>query len=274
MSTAETYRIIDIVGESEPAEAVRKNPDGNGQTKNASVELATWSSQNPGTAMVAQRATPTIEVEYLILSETTDIRLVMLREPMSERARSYRLLSHRLLLRNDPRVIAVTSARPGEGKTTCALNLALSIAEDTMMSVLLLEANLLRPALARVFGFEPPVTFVGDMIRSKDVGPPYPVMGIDGARLHFAALPTTPIPQGRLERTLFSVALADLRSVYDYIVIDAASVLESGDADVVGACADGVLVTARAGASRRADLRRAIDQIRPAAVLGGVLLDT
>jgi Mrp family chromosome partitioning ATPase len=183
------------------------------------------------------------------------------------------LLRHRLLGERDPRVVAVTSARPGEGKTTCALNLALALAEDTMVSVLLLEANLRRPALGKALGFETESSFLLDMIRFTHVGPPYPVVGLSGLRLHVAALPAAPVPQGRLERTLFSVALLDLRSVYDYVVIDAASVLESGDADVIGECAEGVVLATRAGVSRKSDVARAIDHLRPTPVVGSVLLD-
>jgi Mrp family chromosome partitioning ATPase len=53
-------------------------------------------------------------------------------------------------------VIAVTSAGPAEGKTTCAMNLALAIAEEAMTRVLLLEANPLRPSLAQVFALKSP----------------------------------------------------------------------------------------------------------------------
>ena len=141
------------------------------------------------------------------------------------------------------------------------------------MRVLLMDTNLRRPGLGRMFGFEPDESLVSNLARFVDVRPPYPVVGICGTRVHVAALPEVADFSSRLERTLFSVALAELRTEYDYIVVDAGSVLESADADVLGECADGVVVAARAGTSKKADLRRAIDQLRPAAVLGTVLLD-
>lgn len=234
----------------------------------------TWSPSGSGAVISNSLHLPTVRIEHLRSPRPTDRRLVMLGDPTLERSRGYRALLHRLLSCGDPRVIAVTSASPGEGKTTCATNLALAIAEDTMTSVLIIDANLRRPAVAEVFGFRPRDSFVADIARSKDVLCPYPVVGIYGVRLHIAALPRHPMPEGRLERTLFSVALCDLRSVYDYIVIDAASVLESGDADVVGECSDAVIVATRAGSSRRADVGRAVELLRPAVVLGGVLIDT
>jgi Mrp family chromosome partitioning ATPase len=272
MPHADIFRIIDVVAEpiSERAQPMTENASA--ERGDVTVALTTWSSPAPSTT-VARKPTPMLDVEYLPRPPSWNVRLVMLAEPLSDRARGYRSLRHRLLSSGDPRMIAVTSARPEEGKTTCALNLALAIAEDAMMRVLLLEANLCRPSLAAIFGFEPHRSFMSDMSRLSDVGPPYPVAGISGVRIHFAALPQAPIAEGHIEKTLFSIALANLRRVYDYIVIDAASVLESGDTDVVGECADGVLLAARARVSQKRELRRAIEQLRPAPVLGTVLLD-
>jgi Mrp family chromosome partitioning ATPase len=216
---------------------------------------------------------PTVEIQNVTLPSPLDARLILLTEPTSARARGYRLLRHKLLSHSDPRIIAVTSASPGEGKTTCALNLALAIAEDTLTSVLLFDANLLRPTLGQILHFAPSDIFVEDVTRLASVGPPYPVVSIAGTRLHVAALPPRPFDGGRLDRTLFSLALNDFRSAYDYIVIDAASVLESGDVDVVGESSHGVLLTTRAGHSRRSDVRRALAQLAPAPVLGSVLID-
>jgi Mrp family chromosome partitioning ATPase len=213
-------------------------------------------------------------LEHIRLPHALDQRLVMLREPQSARARSFRLLRHRLLSRTDPRIVAVTSPRPGDGKTTCALNLALAIAEEEMVRVLLLEANLKSPCLGQVLGFEPGGSLLEDITRYTDAGPRYPVAAIYGTRLHVAALRGGDVlPEARLDRALFAIALRELRTVYDYIVIDAASVLASADADVVGECSNGVILAMRAGTSRKSDLRRAVDQLAPAPILGTVLFD-
>ena len=216
---------------------------------------------------------PSFVFEQVEIPVDVDARLVMLYGHATEQARAFRLLRHRLLSQGDPRVIAVTSAEPSEGKTTCAANLALGLADETMSRVLLVEANLRRPALGEVFGYEPGDSFVRHLVEHRDAAPPYPVAGVIGTRLHVAALPSQQGRRSRLDRLLFSTALHELRYAYDYIVIDAAAVLESADADVAGECADGVLLTTRAGVSKKGAVTRAIEQLHPTRVFGTVLLD-
>jgi Mrp family chromosome partitioning ATPase len=225
-------------------------------------------------AIVPVRQSPSFVLEEAEIPAVVDARLVMLQADAEEQARAYRLLRHRLLSEGDPRVIAVTSAEPGEGKSTCAANLALALADETMARVLLVEANLRRPALGEIFGFEPADSFVRRMVEQRDASPSYPVAAVRGTRLHVAALPALRTRELRLDRLLLDTALHDLRGSYDYIVIDAAAVLESADADVAGECADGVVLVARAQSSHRAALEEAMSQLHPTRVLGTVVLDT
>jgi len=236
--------------------------------------LAVWSRTNPGEAVVARGwSSPSVVLQEIDLPEAVDRRLVMLWDPMSEQARAYRLLQHWLLAHADPRVIAVTSARPGEGKTTCATNLALAFADETRARVLLIDANLRRPAMSQLFRFEPEESFIGRMVEYRDATPPYSVAGIRGTRLQVAALPPKVGAGQRLDRVLFGNAIRRLRGAFDYIVIDTASVLESADADVVSEASDGVIVTMRAKKSERSSVKSAVQKLSPATVLGTVLID-
>lgn len=215
------------------------------------------------------------EVHELVeIPVDVDPRLVMLYGHASEQARAYRLLRHRLLSLGDPRVIAVSSAEPGEGKTTCAANLGLALADETLARVLLIDANLRRPSLGEAFGFEPSDSFIERLVTQRDVTPPYLVAAVRGTRLHIAALPQQRPRPGHIDRLLLTAALHDLRNDYDYIVIDSAAVFESADADVAGECADGVVLTARAGSSRRSSIEAATQQLSPSTVFGTVLLDS
>jgi len=213
-------------------------------------------------------------LEEVELPVDVDPRLVMLWDHASAQARAFRLLRHRLLSQGDPRVLVVTSAEAGEGKTTCAANLALALADETMSRVLLVEGNLRRPALADLFGFEPADSFVRRLVDQRDASPPYAVAGVRGTRLHVAALPMTRPREARFDRLLLGVTLQELRSAYDYVVIDAAAVLESADVNVAGECADGVILVARAEMSHKSALEQAKLALHPARLAGVVVLDT
>ena len=73
---------------------------------------------------VAPRRVP-IEVKN-VAAELKDDRLVMHLAPKSARAAAFRMLRYKLVERGHPRTVAVTSAEPRDGKTTCAANLALA----------------------------------------------------------------------------------------------------------------------------------------------------
>ncbi len=221
----------------------------------------------------AWTTSPVELIEEVTLPRPLDPRLAVLGAPGSAQARSYRLLQHRLFAKGNPRVIAVTSAESGEGKTTCAANLALALSEAALARVLLVDANLVRPGLGDLFGFEPSDSFMVKLLRSEDAAPPFAVASIGGIGLQVAALHPAVAHGKRLDRALFSEALRALRSTYDYIVIDAASVLESADVNSVSQCADGVVVVARAGKTRKNRLARALRQLEPALVVGSVVLD-
>jgi Mrp family chromosome partitioning ATPase len=269
LSQAEVVRYQIKAIHAEPG-AVQRRPD-----QPSATALTVHSEKQPQpTITTTTWPAPVVVQEEVWLPASLDPRLVMLREPSSERARNYRLLQHRLLASSDPRVIAITSALPGEGKTTCAANLALVLADQPFARVLLIEANVRRPALGEVFGFEPAASFMGRIVRDREAAPPYAVAAIRGSRLHIAALRSDAPRDLRVDRSALGLVVSDLRSFFDYIVIDGASVLESADVDAVGECVDGVVVAARAAKTRRGVLRRAIDQLRPAPVLGVVLLDT
>ena len=287
MSQAEIVKspIISVVWSTNQANRIQ--PEGNahhhGQRHTTTTQRIEPLPQPPVEAIAARpteaittfawASTPVALIEEVELSPELDQRLVMLRAPGSTQATSYRLLRHRLFAKGDPHVIAVTSAEPGEGKTTCAANLALALSEAALSRVLLVDANLARPGVASLFDFEPSDSFMTKLLRSEDPTPPFCVASIGGIGLQLAALQPGVIHGKHLDQSLLGEALRALRSAYDYIVIDAASVLESADVNSVSQCADGVVVAVRAGKSRKNSVKRAIRQLEPALVLGSVLLD-
>src|SRR5262245_20595958 len=118
-----------------------------------------------------------------------DARLVLVDDPDSERAAAFRVLRHHLLEAGRPQVVVVSSPRPGEGKTTAAINLALALSECGRAKVLLVEANVRRPQLASVFRFVPPWCFAEQLAAHRHQPMlPWSLVDIPQLWLHVAAI--------------------------------------------------------------------------------------
>jgi Mrp family chromosome partitioning ATPase len=196
-----------------------------------------------------------------------DPRLVVLAEPDSARAAAFRVLRDNVLAKGMPRVLAVSSATPHEGKTTCAANLAFALAEHpTPKRLLLLDANFFAPTLAGMFSIdEYAPAYAPSPFRLTALSP----------RLDLATLVLTrgePLP--RLERESLALLVgALLNRGYDHVVVDMPA-LEKCTAtaqllDVPG----GVLLAARAGRSTKGALRRAAAKVPSSKLLGVALVD-
>jgi Mrp family chromosome partitioning ATPase len=217
-----------------------------------------------------------VRVHRIPLAPGADPRLLFLAEPDSPAAASFRILRHRLGERLVGKVFLVTSPVAGEGKTLCALNLALALSEGGRAKVLLLEANFRNPSLARLLGFQPPVClgkqleFYSAMrVHSWDVAE------TASPWLHTAAIAPDGDAQPLLDGPALAVCIGDMRQVgYDHIVIDGPAVLGSADVNLIEESVDGVLVVLRAGKSRARRLRKAVEQMGGGKLLGFVLLGT
>lgn len=89
--------------------------------------------------------------------ENFDAKLVVVTKPLSFEAEQFKLLRSSLLFPSSgtaPRSILVTSTDPGEGKTLVSANLAASVALNLDRYVLLIDCDLRRPFLHKLFGFD------------------------------------------------------------------------------------------------------------------------
>lgn len=208
-----------------------------------------------------------------------DVRVLgMFGEAPPEVPAALRVVRHRLETRRSQGMwsVGVTSARDGEGKSTLAAQLALAMSEAQRARVLLVEASMHRPSLSRLLGFQVPqglglsVQLANRMRGARD---PWTVLAL-GPALH--ALVESEAEPGfpqTLHSTHFRSAVERLGRVYDWIVVDAPSVLGSGDANVVEEAVDGMIVAVRSRGSKGADLRAAMKQLGDRKTLGVVLWD-
>jgi polysaccharide biosynthesis transport protein len=207
---------------------------------------------------------------------TGRIRLIACTIPHSQAAESYRSLRTSLLLssiRNPPRVLAITSSLPSEGKTLTAINCAAVLAQQGA-KVLLVDADLRQPTLHLAFSI-PPDPGLSTILAGGGHD--------DGAMARLDEMPNLAVlpsgtPPAYPAETLASQKMANLiqqwRRQYDYVVLDTPPVSLFTDAVVLGSYVDAVLLVARACVTSRHALRHTCDLLRRTNVkLAGVVLN-
>jgi len=268
---------------AELAEMGRKDPrrgtlDQNGikdpELSRKTVMIQAPERQSP---MAVVQQPPQIDVVRHDLPEDMppDRRLVLVRDTDSERAAAFRVLRHHLLERARPKVVAVSSPRDREGKTTTAVNLALALSECGRARVLLIDGNLRRPELAGLFRFVPPWCFAEQLqVHREQPLLPWGVVDIPALHLHVAAINPRRDPGRLLDAPAFAIAVERLGlGPYDHLVIDCPSVLGSADVNLIQDSADGVLLVTRRKQSTGRDLKQAVEQLMPSKILGTALLE-
>jgi capsular exopolysaccharide synthesis family protein len=158
------------------------------------------------------------------------------------------------------KVVAVTSSRPGEGKSYLASNIALSLAHFDKR-VLLLDCDLRRTSLPEKLGVSNEIglssiltegkTFDSCVIRNL-------VPGLDV----LTAGRSTKRPTENISGAGFSQLIESLKAKYDYVVIDTPPVLPVVDSLVVASLSDGVILTATYRQTKWKHLSAAVEKLR------------
>jgi len=194
--------------------------------------------------------------------------------PIAEAFRKLRTNLQFLAVDNPPRVIVVTSSVPNEGKSTTGTNIALALAEAGN-EVVLVDGDMRRPMLDKYLNLVGSVGLSTALIGQASLSDvlqetTYP-------RLTVLTSGTVPPNPSELLGTLAAKKLIDeLRSKFDYVVIDSSPLLAVTDAAILASNSDGVLVVTRFGQCKREQLAHAVGNLNDvgATVLGAVLVMT
>jgi capsular exopolysaccharide synthesis family protein len=170
---------------------------------------------------------------------------------------------------HDARVLLITSGQSGEGKSTAASNLAISLAHAGRR-VLLIDADLRRPTQHLIHGLPRSPGLVHVL---KGMHPCHRVVRqtpIDNLDL-VAAGPDVANPAELLSSPHLASLVAELRQQYDVVVFDSSPLLAVTDAAIIASVVDAVTLIVRVSVTRRHDLERTAELL---ATLGTPVLGT
>ena len=201
--------------------------------------------------------------------------LIVQTSPHSTRSEAFRRLRTNLQfldVGSGSRAIVITSAVPGEGKSTTAINLAISLA-DAGSRVVLVDADLRRPAIAGYMGLEGQVGLTTILIGRASLDDVVQPWG--NSRLHIVTSgQIPPNPSELLGSHTMSTLIKELAEAYDVVLLDTAPLLPVTDGAVLARLSAGALVVAGADKVHRAQLDQAIGRLTTVgAHLFGVVLN-
>lgn len=188
--------------------------------------------------------------------------LVSMLSSHAPRAESFRVLRTNLQFVNvdsDSKVYVVTSAVPGEGKSTTTVNLAITLAEAGQ-SVLLLEGDLRRPKAVSYLQLEGAVGVTTVLVGRIEVGDAIQKwsQGLDV----LAAGSTPPNPAELVQSQGMKRLLANLRKEYDIVLIDAPPLLPVADAALLAAESDGAILVVRHGETTKDQVAASVGRLQ------------
>ncbi|TAN40913.1 MAG: polysaccharide biosynthesis tyrosine autokinase [Nitrospirae bacterium] len=190
------------------------------------------------------------------------IETIVIKEPNSVIAESYKAIRTAILLstaEKPPKRILVTSTSPEEGKTSTSINIASAIAQAGY-SVLLLEADLRRPRISKVFGlsnakglstFLTSTTVLEEVIH-QDVAPHLSIL---------TAGPIPPNPSELLGSKRMKKLIEHLGEQYDFIICDSPPLLSVADSLMLDKVLDATIIVTRAGKTTYDAVRKGLRQL-------------
>jgi polysaccharide biosynthesis transport protein len=199
----------------------------------------------------------------VVTSKEGRAELISHNMPQSQMSEAFRALRTSLLLSqadHPPQVILMTSALPREGKTTAAVNLAVTLAQ-LGDKTLLVDADLRKPginrALSLVDGKHAGLSSYLAGVSSLDlITVPHPAIS------NLEAIPTGPIPPNPadlLSSRRLTELITELRSRYKFVVIDSPPIMAATDAVILSVLVDGVLMVVRSGETPKEAFTRTRD---------------
>jgi len=200
--------------------------------------------------------------------------LIVKTNPRSTAAEAFRALRTNIQFMNPDqslKSIVVTSACPGEGKTTLMANLAVSIAQ-LGKKVICVDSDLRKPALHNVFNILNMKGLTDYLMGMHSLENVLQSTGIEGLSLITSGL-KPPDPSEVLSSQKMKALMKQLSSEYDFVIYDSPPVISVTDAVILSSQTDGVILLVDSRTSARQAVVRAKQtlELANAKILGVVL---
>lgn len=176
-----------------------------------------------------------------------------------------------------PRILVLTSASPGEGKTTTACNLAIALAEINQRT-LLIDADLRRPRVHSIFGLDNEQG-LSTALQNRSLAQPDPMRFVHETKVPgLSVIPSGP-PTTAAANLLHSPNLDKLigtyKQTFDMVILDTPPMLQMPDARIAARSADAVVLVIRAGSTTKDAVLAAHERLAAdgTKVLGTILND-
>jgi capsular exopolysaccharide synthesis family protein len=201
-----------------------------------------------------------------------DGKLVGMADTPGASIEQYRKLAatlHHAQVERDVRVIMVTSAVPSEGKTLTAANLALTLSESYRRQVLLIDADLRRPAMFDVFQL-PSVMGLSDWLKMRKERKLTAIRISEYLAYIPAGVPDQD-PMSGLTSDRMCRLVKEAATMFDWVIIDTPPVGLLSDANLLTRTVDGALLVIRAGVTPFDLIQRAVQALGRDRLIGVVM---
>lgn len=218
-----------------------------------------------GTLLDSQKVSPHL-FEKLVLNTSE------LPSGVVEQYRRLAAALHHAQLDRGIGTVMVTSGLAGEGKSLTATNLALTLAESYKRRVLLVDADLRRPSLNKVFQL-PDTSGLSDGLESDDERR-LPVVQLSPYLTLLPAGRPTPDPMALLTSKRMKHVVDEAREAFDWVILDTPPIALLPDAGLLASMVDTAVLVVRAATTPLAAARRALEAVGRNRVIGVVLNGT
>lgn len=207
-------------------------------------------------------------------SGSWDERLSLATTTSGPVAESFRALRTRILHPADgkvPKSLLVTSATPGEGKSFVCANLGIALAQGIDTHSLMVDCDLRKPALHRLFGLSVERGLVNHLRDGDDLAQMIVPSGMDTLSLLPAGPP--PVNPAELLGSANMTRLVDeLGSRYDdrVILLDSPPLQAASETAILAQHVDGVVLVVRWGGGRREHVQKLVERIGRERIIGVV----